>query len=455
MAKRREVKAIIQSRNLTGKEAARLLLKHLVETDHRRPAILTQGEIQQLKSNVSRLSEKDIADYNSWMELYQIAAYTLSQAEVLHLEILLDLSRMESLLQPYLTDWKMTIEAAMVPSCVTEKQWQELQAIQRERKLKKLHCLAEVYEARAEHLAGGYKAFEDLAEEDKASLREEATAEISELMASQDIQPIKLEREESKEREDVAYWPDKDKWPESGGTDHLTLHLTGQQLYQTGLPEWQEWVDTYQTSLYEGDVGNPAGEVAIVLTPAEYNLDERGWYKECWPESFLEVPRLAGAAEKHGLDLRKGLVHRHKAIRKKLRVFLAHQPVFETLSEVTGVKLHEDLEAWLADTQEAVSRYQELLKKDALQSLPMSLRGGLPERAQIREGLRPDLPAFTIDDLKPDPQQIEHLKERMALALTEEDYYQAFRGWMAERCAEIDETEDKLAEEVAANGEED
>lgn len=449
MAKRREVKAIIQSRNLTGKEAARLLLKHLVETDHRRPAILTQGEIQQLKSNVSRLSEKDIADYNSWMELYQIAAYTLSQAEVLHLEILLDLSRMESLLQPYLTDWKMTIEAAMVPGCVTEKQWQELQALQRERKLKELHCLAEVIYARARWVV-------EREEGDTDSLPseadiEQARNEIMSVLSLQNLQPVKLEeRADEPEREDIAYWPDKE-----GNPEELSLFLSGEQLYQTGLPEWQEWVDTYQTSLYEGDVGNPAGEVAIVLTPAEYNLDERGWYKECWPESFLEVPRLAGAAEKHGLDLRKGLVHRHKAIRKKLRVFLAHQPVFETLSEVTGVKLHEDLEAWLADTQEAVSRYQELLKKDALQSLPMSLRGGLPERAQIREGLRPDLPAFTIDDLKPDPQQIEHLKERMALALTEEDYYQAFRGWMAERCAEIDETEDKLAEEVAANGEED
>ncbi len=451
MAKRREVKAIIQSRNLTGKEAARLLLKHLVETDHRRPAILTQGEIQQLKSNVSRLSEKDIADYNSWMELYQIAAYTLSQAEVLHLEIMLDLSRMESLLQPYLTDWKLTIEAGMVPSCVTEKQWQELQAIQRERKLTKLHCLAEVYEQRAKHLAGGYEAFEDLAEEEKASLREEVTAAISELMASQNLQPVKLdERADESKREDIAYWPDARENP-----DLLSLFLSGEQLYQTGLPEWQEWVDTYHTSLYEGDVGNLTGEVAIVLEPAADNLDERGWYKECWPESFLEVERLAGMAEKHGLDLRKVIIHKHKAIRKKLRVFLAHQPVFEALSEVTGVKLHEDLEAWLADTQKAVRQYQELIKEDALQSLPRPLREALPERAQIREGLRPDLPAFTIDDLKPDPQQIEHLKERMALALTEEDYYQAFRGWMAERCAEIDETEDKLAEEVAANGEED
>ena len=104
MAKR-DIKAILKKKSLSGKEAAALIIRHFVETDHQRPAILTESEIQQLRSKVGRTgTQQEREDFDSYMHLYRLAGFTLKEAEVLHLEILLDLSNIERFLQPFLTD---------------------------------------------------------------------------------------------------------------------------------------------------------------------------------------------------------------------------------------------------------------------------------------------------------------------------------------------------------------
>jgi hypothetical protein len=127
-----------------------------------------------------------------------------------------------------------------------------------------------------------------------------------------------------------------------------------------------------------------------------------------------------------------------------LRLFLAHQPIFEALSELVGVKLHEDLEEWLAEIKEEVAIYRNTLELGVLQPLPENV-------AERLKKSRPDLPPFTIEDLKPDRRHVQHLKERMAIALTAEEQFEAFSQWLRERCEEIDETEDSLAEEVSGH----
>jgi hypothetical protein len=436
---KREIKAILTKGNITGKEAGALIIRHFVETDHQRPAILSGAEIQQLRARVRKLTEQDMEDFNSWLDLYRITGFTLKEAEVLYLKILLALSTMEHLLQPFMEWRRIAGMASFIPYCVTEKQLQDL----KDRRLQRLHCMAEVIDARAGNLSEGQWWSAESSEEQDAAILEQATREIMELLEKHKLEPVRLEeRADETEREDIKRCPF-----DLGEPEWLCLYLTGEQLYQTGLPEWQRSIDRYSAAEEIGcsvkRLRSLAFEVAIVQDPIDDNLDENGWYEESWLEQLTLLPALSKAKEEHGFDICEKLQERHRGLRRLVRVFLAHQPVYEALSELIGVKLHEDLEAWLAEIKEAVEHYNEQLESPGVKPPP--------DRMERFEELRPDLPPFTIEDLKPDRRHVQHLKERMAMALTAEDQFATFDEWLRERCAEIDETEDALAEEVSGH----
>lgn len=441
MARRSDVKAILRSKSLTGREAAALIIRNFVETDHDRPAILTEAEIQRLRDTVSRLTAQDVQDFNTWMDLYGIVGFTLKEAQIKYLRIRLDLKDMTILLQPFLEWSRIAAMSSFIPYCVTEKQLQDI----RERRLQELHCLAEVIDARAGNLSDG-RWWTESSEEEDAAILEQATSEIAEVLARHNLEPVRLEeRADETEREDISRC-----FADLGEPENLQLYLTGEQLYQTGLPEWRSWIDHGSGAAEVGSrvrrLRPMAFEVAIVQEPLSSNLDERGWYTESWLERLTLLPRLTEAAEdgaEDGFNIRQALEDRHRWIRKSLRFFLAYQPIYEALSELVGVKLHEDLEEWLADIQEDVANYQELLEDPGVKPPP--------GRLERFEALRPDLPSFTIDDLRPDPQQIQHLRERMAMALTAKEHLQTFIGWLEELVKEIDETEDRPAEEVGGD----
>lgn len=436
MAKR-DIKAILKKSKLTGKEAAALIIRHYVETDHRRPAILTESEIQQLRSKVGRTgTEQDRDDFDSYMHLYRLVGFTLKEAEVLYLRIGWRLSRLEAVLLPFITQHWIGLVTQNIPYCVTEKQLQDL----KDQRLQRLHCMASVIDARAGNLSEGRWWSTEASEEEDAEILEEATRQIAELLNEHDLEPVRLEeRADETEREDIERCSF-----DLGEPENLHLYLTGAQLYQTGLSEWRP--NAWQIVDAERTRWSP--KVAVVQEPPISDVDERGWYVENWMEQFSILPALDARDDEEAADIRQTLERSHKAIRKMLRLFLAHQPIYEALSELIGVKLHEDLEEWLADIQEEVAGYRNILELGVLKPLPE----GVAER--LRKS-RPELPPFTVDDLKPDRRHVQHLKERMAMALTAEEHAEAFSQWLGERCEEIDETEDALAEEVSGHAEED
>jgi|LSQX01.3.fsa_nt_gb hypothetical protein len=431
MAKR-DIKKILTGKGLTGREAAALIIRNFVETDHHRPAILTEAEIQQLRTRVRKLTEQDVEDFNSYMDLYRIVGYTLKEAEVLYLRIGWRLSALKDQLLPFITQHYIGLVAQSIPYCVTEKQLQDL----REQRLQRLHCMAEVIDARAGNLSEGRWWSTESSEEEDAAILEEATRQIARALEEHDLEPVRLEEcADETEREDIERCPF-----DLGEPENLHLYLSGEQLYQTGLPEWQP--SAWQ--IVEPARTRWSPEVAVVQDPLKSNLDDRGWYTEEWIERLSILPELDARDDEEAADIRQTLERTHTLIRKMLRLFLAHQPIFEALSELVGVKLHEDLEEWLAEIKEEVAIYRNTLELGVLQPLPENV-------AERLKKSRPDLPPFTIEDLKPDRRHVQHLKERMAIALTAEEQFEAFSQWLRERCEEIDETEDSLAEEVSGH----
>lgn len=481
MATKRDVKRAL-AKGLTGKEAARLILQNLVEVDHHRPAILSPAEVQQIRSQVAKLPQADIDEFNAWMNTYQTVGYCLKEARVLILETRLTLANQVVLVSEYAQFYGLRAYQARRPVIVTEKQYEDLRAGQRERKLRKLYCLNRVicyrmgalahgdsqrlafgryFDFREEHLVGGE--VDGMAEWDAAGRRlyKQAAREIQELIDSEALKPQVLERR-ADDFETAALESNQETWgqyesclPEGTSEEEeeqqLTTYFSGEQLYQAGLPEWQEEIDTFEPDAE--DLPYHGSGIAVLKHPEAWTgqVDKQSGYYALGgdiAEHLTAVPALEEQAKQDGRSTKKLLQYKHRELRKRLRVFLAIQPVLEAVSELIGVNLTEDLQVWYGEIAAAVEGYQELLSAGVIQPLEPDLRRYLDKTELERH---PELPAFTIDDLKPAPQEIQHLRERIALTLGE-GWETVHDEWMKRQTQLIDEEEDSQAEEVEPCG---
>jgi len=133
----------LMSKGLTGKEAARLILQDSWEVDHNRPGFLSSSDIQRLKNGLG--SPENIRDYNRYVHAYQLVDYTLKDGRIAVLEaiqaLLLACKELETF---WLEDRVKQLQMYALPAIVTQKQYDELRARQREIKLQWLSNIQEV-----------------------------------------------------------------------------------------------------------------------------------------------------------------------------------------------------------------------------------------------------------------------------------------------------------------------
>lgn len=470
MATKADVRAILKSPKLTGREAARLVIQHLVDNDHRRGKLLTEPQIERLKRAVANRPQEEVDEYNALMETYRIAEYTLKEAHILSLQIGVRLKDMTSRLDRYVLAWVLRLEQHKRPTIVTAKQFEDLKARARTRKLQELHSVNHVVYRRADELLKPAY-LDDLPDEEWKQAWHQANRNIESLIEAGQLQP-----EEKAFRQDddrlQRLRPDQDQPPGAEGFQwapahypddvpeetvdrQLRTYVSGEQLYQAGLPEWVRAVDTYEHDLESEVQGLPEAEcgpcVAVIQEPVEWpvELDERGYYQTRDLVELSGVPAIEELSEDAGVDPKRWFREQHTTIRKDIRFFLAYLSVMETLSDLIGVKLHEDLEVYLKAVEEAASHYAATISLPTLEPIKAEYRDFWEPKWLAR---KPELPAFTIEDLKPDPKRVEHLKQRMGLYLGSEWWDHCVK-WLDDENQLIDQEEDQEPEEVAQDGE--
>lgn len=468
MATKHDVKRLLKSPDLTGAEAARLMVQHFLDYDHGRGKLLTEPQIERLKRIVSHRPVEEVATYNALLEAYRIAEFTLREAHITALEIQVDLERALRKLRQVSQAWLLRSEQYRRPAVLSAKQYENLKARQRERKLGELYCLNQVLAYRASEIVrrGERPALERLSPEDLKAVLRQARQEIEELIAAGKLQPVELEARADDDRiaqaqlqpppglEKVHHWPPGEHCfpkgtPQEEVERQLRTCVPGEELYQANLPEWRREVDTYRHE-EEAEFLPEAlrsENVAVLQEPVQWpvELDARGYY--C-PQDLVEasgLPAVERVLLEDGWTLKEHLREQHRLLRRNLRLFLAHRPVFEALSALIGVKLYEDLETWQAEIDASVTSYAKLLELPSLAPVSEEERGTWETKWL---GRKPELPAFTIRELQPDPGRVRQLKERLALPLGD-----TWWEWLEEEFDRIDAEEDKPAEGERPDGE--
>ncbi|MHC4581100.1 MAG: hypothetical protein ACYS14_06550, partial [Planctomycetota bacterium] len=126
------VKRII-TKGLTGWEAGKLVLQDLIDSYHRRDSVLTDADMEAIRN--TSMEGADVRDYNMFMALcrgfhlgYMLGEWTCADGG-------LQISFLDRILQDAKTRRTVELFESSGPRVVTRKQYEDIVAAQRQKKL--------------------------------------------------------------------------------------------------------------------------------------------------------------------------------------------------------------------------------------------------------------------------------------------------------------------------------
>ena len=417
MPTKTDIKKIL-SKGLTGKQAGKLIFQDNWLVDTRRGGFLSERDMSSIKAGLK--TDRDIKEYNSYVRLYKYVDYTLKEVRISSLEAESYLYYIYLLLQPYERAETYRWTSMYIPAIVTQKQYEELSAKQRDIMLKRAMSLQELIS-----ILSGVE-LEVILDEDepepaidfqKDEKLIQAVGRIKELLKSGKLKPLKLEKWDdyyqahklkipAQPVKEVVEMLDKILAGELQYDEDDSLSLTvfrGQNLYE--IEELEGWIkaeiEEYSPNWDVETGARPEGMmqsryVAIIQNPLPEDLDKRGYW--------IERDYLGSSLKRNNqrdTELLTGLMD---ASKERIKGFLAVQSVLEAICKVIEVDFLEDLEQWREELQSIVEVINRLI--DSLDGSWERL--GLPELKPIKMGR-----------MKATASTIRYFRERMALALGE------------------------------------
>jgi hypothetical protein len=424
------VKRII-SKGLTGWEAGKLILQDFIYDYHGRDSVLTEADSAAIRS--APMKGGDIKDYNTFMALCRGFYKGCMMGEWNCTDACLRITYFDRILQN--TNKRRTVE--LFESCgsrvVTLKQYEDIVAAQREKKLGFEYGLGYVIEerfyatvprkAKEENyeLCPDIESFEDFVSaipEKYKNLCKQAIDEIRHLYTSGKLPAVCHKKDTKKAMPLLA------KWKKGQLSAHDTmklvdmLYITGQQLYDCDkLSEWKDYMDKYHQYLF-GDEDDRFQHIYAVLEDSpEFWIDNQGYYKDRtkpseWitrgTELYLGLINHSNKAKKSIQSVGSELRNRLDAAENNIRVFLAIKAILDTSMDAVELDVPGD-GGILADANTRLYATIDLynIRLEELQEKRSSWESS---ETRLEKALKM-LPAINPEKLKPSPDSLKQLKD--------------------------------------------
>ncbi len=352
------VKRII-SKGLTGWEAGKLILQDSVYSHPGRDSFLTEADIATIRS--APMQGADVRDYNMFMALGRGFDMGRILGEWTCADACLQISFLERMLRDVNKRRTVELFESFGPRVVTRKQYEDIVAAQREKKLESEYSLAWVIqdrfyataplEAREEidDLCIDMESAEDFASAvpDKyKDIYQQVIEEIRRLHTSGKLLAV-YQKEDAKEAEPLlAKW----KTGRLSAQDTMKLvdllYVTGQQLYDCEeLPQWKVFVDEYQRHWFDYDE-RFRHVYAVLGNCSETWLDDNGYYKgpskpSEWitrsTELHLGLVDHDDKPKKSGLKVGAELRDRLEIATLDIRLLLATKAILDAAADAVGL----------------------------------------------------------------------------------------------------------------------
>lgn len=445
MATKKDVSTLLKRGRLTGVEAARLILTDSVEVDHGREGFLSDKDIREIVNN---LSPAEARDYNKWIETYRTLSYYTKDGQIIAWRTVYKLTETGHFIERYWLDFRLRMIQNWMPQIVTEKQYQDMKAKQREELLEDLYCLDNVISRRAYYLASkdiqkacGYDP-EGIGIE-HPDLYHEAERQVLEQIEAGKLWPVKLSYMASQKDnpKHISYWDvDAEDLSQQEKERLLQTYIPGKELYEAGLPEWIEWIDEFKLDLLEG--GKNDSIAVLQKESLDYDVDEQGYYKDrVHPEKLSLLEQMSEHWEKGGKNLKEYIQEIHSQLRIQIRSFLAGKSIVDTCSDLLGVNFGEDVEEGYQRIQAAVDLYNSNIEQ-----------ANTVAELKFYDGPTLKLPLFHVDKLKPSAPDLRDLRSQVAASLGAKWWIETTNTWIQAQTFKADQTEEgeEAGEEVAS-----
>jgi hypothetical protein len=429
---KKAIKRII-TKGLTGWEAGKLNLQDLIDSYHRRDSVLTEADIAAIRN--TPMEGADVRDYNMFMALCRGFHVGHMLGEWTCADTCLEITYFDRILQNANKRRIVELFESCGPRVVTRKQYEEIVATQRQKKLEFEYSIGYVIEERfyaiapcevreeIDELCPDIESFEDFLSavpEKYTDFCKQAIDEIRDLYISNKL-PAVLHKEDMKKAEPLlANWK----------TGHLStqdtmklvdmLYITGQQLYDCEkLPEWKDYLEKYDRFLF-GDEDERFSHVYAVLE--DYSgiwVDEQDCYKGPLKPSelitrstelFLGLINHDDKAKKSIQSIGAELRDRLDTAIQNIRIFLAVQAILDAAAETVELDIPGD-KGMLIAPNIRLGAYIALYNI-RLEELHEERFLWQSDETRLEKAIK-ILPAINPDKLSPGPDSLKQLKDEI------------------------------------------
>jgi hypothetical protein len=421
----------IMTKGLTGWEAGKLILQDMIDGYLRRDSVLTEADLTAIRQQ--SMAGTDVRDYNMFMALCRgfHAGYMLGEWSCA--DACLQIRLLDHALQD--ADKRRTVELfeSFGPHVVTRSQYEDIVAAQREKKLDFQYGLGYVIERRFYAIAPpeaekeideagvDIESVADLVAavpQAYADLCKQAIDQIHRLHTSGRL-PVVHHEEDAKEIEPLLT-----RWREGGLSSQEAmklldmLYVTGRHLYECDeLPEWKGFIDRYQQHWLADEDERFRHAYAILEDCPEIWLDKKGRYKgPSSPSEWITYDKelLWGLIDHHGKQTKNSIERVGAKLRDGLetaelniRMFLAIKAVLDVAADAVELDVPRD-GGLLAGPNTRLDAFVNLYNI-RLEELKEERKSGA---TRLEKALKM-LPAIDVDRLKPSPESLKQLKDKI------------------------------------------
>jgi hypothetical protein len=422
------VKRII-TKGLTGWQAGKLVLQDMLDTCLGKDGVLAEADMAAIQQ--IRMEGTDIRDYNTFMALCRGFHRGHMVGEWACKDACLQIGFLDQGLED--AERRRTVELfeSCGPRLVTRKQYDEIVAAQREKKLAFEFGLGYVIEERFYAIAPpkartaideadvdieSVPDFVAAVPEAYRDLCEQAIDQIRQLYVDRKL-PLVYDEKKAKEIKPLLIrWKKGRLSPEETMKLVDQLYVTGQTLYNcAGLPEWKAFMDRYQRHWFDDDERFRHAYAVLEDCPEVWQ-DQKGHYKApTRPGDWITRRRelllgLIGhdgeagkSVERVGAELRRQL----GAAERNVRLFLAVKAVLDTATDAVGLDVDGN-GGLLAGPYDRLDAFIALFNLH-LEELKEDRRHWQSGETRLEKALKM-LPTIDVDRLRLSPDSLAQLK---------------------------------------------
>ena len=426
------VKKII-TKGLTGWEAGKLVLQDLIDSYHKRDSVLTESDMATIRN--APMQGADVRDYNMFMALCRGFHTGHMTGEWTCVDACLQILMLEQYLRDAHKRRTVELFESFGPHVVTRKQYEDIVAAQRQKKLEFEYILSYVIEERfyaktppeareeIEDLGVDIESAEDFASavpDEYKSVYEQAIEEIRSLYTSGKLSAV-YQKEDAEEAEPLlAKWKKNNFSRKDMGNLLDTLYVTGEHLYACEeLPEWKDYMDAYNRFMFADKDERFDHTYAILEDCPQTWLAENGYYKRPskpseWitgsTERFLGLVNDDGKPKKSIAKVGAELQDKLDTALLNIRLFLAGKAILDAAVEAVELDVPGN-ESTLANPNTRLGAFIAIYNI-RLEELDEDVKSPKSGATRLEKALKM-LPRIEPEKLKPSPESLKQLKDNI------------------------------------------